>query len=104
MNKTQNINKVQQQGGSIFTPFWNIIEYANNMSAKDNELNECRRIFHHSIMRINFIFDNNADEYCTTLTDKMKNCIDAKSIEEKFQYYFEKLNKYLEVIINLYLV
>jgi hypothetical protein len=29
MNK-QNINKVQQEGGTIFTPFWNTIKYANH--------------------------------------------------------------------------
>lgn len=66
------------------------------MNQKENDLNECRRVFHHAILRINSIFENNKDEFSFTLTDNMKNYLEGKSVEEKFQYYFEKLIKYQE--------
>lgn len=75
----------------------NSIEFASLMNVKDNELNDYRRIMHHSIIRIKAVFENTTDEFTYTFNENMKNYIEGKSLEEKYNYYIEKLIKYIEV-------
>lgn len=72
------------------------MDFASIMANRENELNECRRILHNSVLRFKNIFENNHDEFSQTLTDSMRNFMEGKSLEDKYLYYLEKLLKYQE--------
>ena len=73
------------------------------MGIKEDQLNECKKILHHSIQKINWVFENTHDDFSYTFTENMKNLFSGKTLEEKYGYYFDKCIKYLEVnIIKIY--
>jgi uncharacterized protein (DUF342 family) len=78
------------------------MDFATLMNNKEIEVNECRRILHNSVIRIKTIFENHQDDFSSTLTESMKNFLEGKTLEEKFQFYLEKLFKFLDV--SLYFV
>lgn len=71
------------------------------MTTKENEINECRRILHQAVVRIKNVFENNPEEFSYTFNKSLKNFIEGKSLEDKFNFYFEKLLKYLDVYFYL---
>ncbi len=80
----------------------NLMEYATTMSNKDSELNESKKVIHNSLQRSKQLFDTYCDDFTYTLTENMKNHISGKSLEENFNFYFEKIVKYVEVSFILY--
>jgi kinesin family protein 15 len=94
VEKSLNFKNVVNRGtGQKLT----LIDYSTAMASKENELNECKRLLHNSIIRIKSVFENSNDEFTYTITDSMKNFIEGKSLEEKFVFYLEKLFNYQEV-------
>ena len=72
----------------------NINDLSNSLKEKENDLNEARRMMHIHIDKIkNILKDSDFDNYSEELNS---NLISAKTIEDKFYYYFEKISNYIE--------
>ena len=73
----------------------NIIELANLLSNKENDLNEARRIMHESINRIKNILNSGND---FDMVNRSQNYLEGKTLEEKFAFFFDKIVAYIEGI------
>ena len=72
----------------------NINDLSNSLKEKENDLNEARRMMHIHIDKIkNILKDSDFDNYSEELNS---NLISAKTIEDKFYYYFEKVKNYID--------
>jgi len=72
----------------------NINDLSNSLKEKENDLNDARRMMHIHIDKIkNILKDSDFDNYSEELNS---NLISAKTIEDKFYYYFEKVKNYID--------
>jgi hypothetical protein len=56
---------------------------------------------HQSLTKIKSIFERMNEDYYVNITDDtMKTLAEGKSLEDKFEYYLEKLLKYQEVKLS----
>jgi hypothetical protein len=76
----------------------NSLEFAQIIASKEQELMSIKKTMHQSLTRIKSIFERMNEDYYVGITDEtMKNLAEGKTLEEKFEYYMEKLLKFQEV-------
>jgi hypothetical protein len=80
----------------------NSLEFSQLIASKEQELMSIKKIMHQCLTRIKSIFERlNEDYYVNITDDTMKSLAEGKTLEEKFEYYLEKLIKYQEVFYLL---